>query len=434
VIKNFFCIILVSFLIFIMIGCNLTEFENDEIIEAFSQVNEDFIDTKESFFANALVQMANASVDSTIEDLFETDYMIMNTVQASEILYYLIISLYNANLLDVTQYTSLPNLAITKSGSTYFLSFTGELSEEVVVEVTAKQNSSKIVERRNDIVTYGSETLKLGPSEYAQLFYHKQGESYDMGELYVNGNVGRFSIEIKLQSISLTIYDNPAFIKSLYATEGDRLYIVDVNDFTYTNYLKSKLISFLDQYKLVEANLFENIEAVASDAEHFNGDNFKASFQLTEYETVLEVIRCYDEKETFEANGCTVNISKNSNTYRVTITDGTQTIIHWVRVNSSGISICTDYADCTKLIEIIKVENVYAVLVNIQYAYHFEISKLVIIGPGARMGYSEMAPFPAVRLYGMPFVVDEYCNDSSEFSSYYYTYIEGILNETVLND
>lgn len=178
--------------------------------------------------AETLIEEEQAIVKS----FFSVDMALFGTLRISESMYYLIIGLNKKGLTNADMET-MQNLLIVEIDGGYMMTFTQDGAETEIRLIYNKDNS-KLTAFENGEMIYFLERIKLGDDEYAAqfCFVQPEEENYLTGQLYVKGLTGRISIRGQTEQPA-SIYDNPDAVNDDFAADGDRVYIIEENSFTY---------------------------------------------------------------------------------------------------------------------------------------------------------------------------------------------------------
>lgn len=228
--KTLIFVVLTVMMIAVFTSCNLP---NIEEFETFSENNELLNTAITNLQTQANTLMTSQSTPDNVKQSFELDLLSVQALQASELIYYGIISLYNTKLIDLTGYSDMQNLKIEKNNDTYTMTFSNQSSNHSVT-VKTNETSSSVVMMTDGAFEFSIEKIKLNDDEFATQFCWKEGTDYIIYQFYVKGNTGRLAINDKGTARPDAIYNAPSKITSSFATTGTRTYNITSSQFTYT--------------------------------------------------------------------------------------------------------------------------------------------------------------------------------------------------------
>lgn len=218
----------------------------NEVPNTFEETNTKLYEDLTTFQNGVDEVIEEKDLPTEVVTYYEMDSLAIGLYQLSETVYYSIISLYNTNLLGVTNPFGLEGLKVTKQEDTYTLTFTDEEGSTEIILKTS-ETSSSIVTKVDGKFQTRSEKIKLSDGEYAiQTIFLEEDDKYNVSEMYFKGDSGRMMIDSDVTNLPASIYNKPTAITSTFATGGDRSYVMSSNDFTYHIEDIEPLVTFVE--------------------------------------------------------------------------------------------------------------------------------------------------------------------------------------------
>ena len=238
------CLLVITILLsmFLLVSCEFPELPEDSMIDSFVDNNSKFQSALSDYKNTVDFIFNDQDIEDNVKTIYNQDYGAISMAQGNEVLYYAIINLYRAEILNEDNYSEMQGLNVEKKDEdTYVITFTKE-NKENIITIKSKGDDDEIdatasIEAKVDgVFDYRSEKLQLGEEEYAYQHISKNsssGNTYQITKLYINGQEGRLSRNNASLELPDILYDNKEVVVDSFAAGGDRYYQITNDDFIY---------------------------------------------------------------------------------------------------------------------------------------------------------------------------------------------------------